>query len=83
MKIEDLPVIAKRELARVGWVEGGRRAGCGYTNFHLLSFKKVDTKWHITADFEEQVEPGRMIPTRTLTMALEDATGDVTEMSIR
>jgi hypothetical protein len=54
MKVEDLPAIVKRELAKVGMVENGSGGVFTYSKFHLLSFKKTDAKWHVTAGFEER-----------------------------
>ena len=50
-----------------------------YKNFRLVSFKKVDSKWHVTAGFEKADEFGGC-PT-IVCMVIDDETGEVIEMS--
>jgi len=105
MKVEDLPAIVKKALAKVGMAErveekrpsrssydfadshgpgfkssGGKQpTGFVYTAFWLTSFKKVEGKWHVTAGFLG--DDGLVTRNHSVTMTIDDETGEVTEMS--
>jgi len=49
-----------------------------YQNLRLVSFEKVDRKWHVTAKFENALEPDT---STTVNMVIDDETGEVSEMS--
>ena len=49
-----------------------------YQNLRLVSFKKVDGKWHVTAKFENA---SGVISPNIIHMVIDDNTGEVSEMS--
>jgi hypothetical protein len=87
MKVEDLPAIVSRELAKAGMLEWGFRDPPSdsrtfyYWKLRLLSVKKVDAKWHVTAGFEQTGCYIGFPNLHTVSLVIDDGTGEVTEMS--
>jgi len=83
VKVEDLSEIIKRELRGTNmyeYLEGssGDHAWVAYKNFQLKSFKKLDGKWHVTAQLLKEGDSDYTI----VRMVLNDETGEVTDMAM-
>jgi len=50
-----------------------------YARSRLMSFKKVDSKWHVTAGFSGY--DGLVTRNHRVTMTIDDETGEATEMT--
>jgi hypothetical protein len=80
MKVEDMPTIIKRELAKLCMYESDDRYRPNqfiYHNFRIASLNKIDNKWNVTAGFQQV---GTTIDW-AFSMVIDDETGEVSNVT--